>query len=114
MKPRNRIITSATGTLSLAGLAWVVGGCCGVPWLVAVVGVSGAVALARIAPAAPYLWILVAVVLLASLWWTFRPRPVCADGTCERKPSWPLRILALAAAVGAIFLFVLSKPWTLW
>ena len=114
MKPRNRIVSAASGTLSVAGLAWIVGGCCGVPWLVAVVGVSGAVTLARLAPAAPFLWVAAAVLLATSLWWTFRPRPVCADGTCERPPSWPLRLLAILAAVGVAFFFVLSHAWKLW
>lgn len=84
------------------------------PWLVTVVGVSGAVALARLAPAAPYLWALVAVLMAATAWWTFRPRRSCADGSCERPPSWRLRWLTLLVAAGAITLFVVSQPWTLW
>lgn len=114
MKPRNRIVSAASGTLSLAGFAWIVGGCCGVPWLVAVLGVSGAVTLARLAPVASYLWAAAAVLLVASLWWTFRPRPVCADGTCELQPSWRLRVMAILAAVGVIVFFVLSQAWKFW
>ncbi|MBS0576432.1 MAG: hypothetical protein JSS45_08425 [Proteobacteria bacterium] len=114
MSLRTRIVSSASGTLGLAGLAWIVGGCCGVPWLVALVGVSGAVTLARLAPAAPYLWAVAAVLMAATAWWTFRPRRACADGSCERPLSWPLRWLTVLVAVGAIILFVVSQPWKFW
>ena len=47
MSEKTRVIGSAGGALGLGAFAAAIGACCGLPWAVALLGVSGAVALAR-------------------------------------------------------------------
>jgi hypothetical protein len=53
MSDRTRAIGTAGGALGLGAFAATVGACCGLPWAVALLGVSGAVALARLSQADP-------------------------------------------------------------
>lgn len=113
MRERVRILSAAAGSLGVAGVAWMLAACCGIPWVVAVLGVSGAIAVSRFASAAPYLWLLVALLAAASGWWAFRPRRACDDGTCERPTGWTVRALVLIAMVTALALYFAPQPGTL-
>lgn len=48
MGERTRVIGTAGGALGLGAFAAAIGACCGLPWAVALLGVGGAVALARL------------------------------------------------------------------
>lgn len=48
MSEKARVLGTAGGALGLGAFAAASGACCGVPWAVALLGVSGAVALARL------------------------------------------------------------------
>jgi hypothetical protein len=54
MSEKGRVIGTAGGALGLGGLAAAFGLCCTLPWAVALLGVTGAVAFARLAFLLPY------------------------------------------------------------
>jgi hypothetical protein len=92
----------AGGALGFGGLAAALGTCCVAPWAVGLVGVSGAVALARFARLQPYLLVAAALLLALAFFWAYRPAPTCADGTCvtasRRKLRWMVWIAAFIVA----------------
>jgi hypothetical protein len=96
---KSRVIGSAGGALGLGTLAAAIGACCGLPWAVALLGVSGAVALARLAFLLPYALAGAGVLLALALWWAYRPPAVCDDGSCDAAARRPLRWIVWGAAV---------------
>jgi hypothetical protein len=74
---RLRSLAVPAGALSAGSLAALLGACCGAPWLVTVLGVSGAIAMARLAFLAPYLWLVAFGLAISVLIWAFRSQPNC-------------------------------------
>ena len=105
-----QVIGAASGALGFGAFAAALATCCGVPWAVALFGVTGAVALARLAYFLPYTVIGAVLLLTVAFWLAYRPAPVCADGTCQtasRRPlRWAVWIAALLVAGLLIFAFV--------
>jgi hypothetical protein len=99
MKDKMRVIGSTGGALGLGAFAAAVATCCGVPWTVALVGVSGAVALARLSFLMPYALLGAGGLLAVAFWWVYRPPAVCADGTCDTSGRRPLRWIVWGAAL---------------
>jgi MerT mercuric transport protein len=99
MSEKTRVIGTAGGALGLGAFAAVIGACCGLPWAVALLGVSGAVALARLSFLLPYALLGAGALLAVAFWWAYRPVAVCADGTCNPVSRRPLRWIVWAAAV---------------
>lgn len=83
MSEKTRVIGSAGGALGLGALASAIGACCGLPWAVPLLGVGGAVALARLSFLLPYTLLGAAALLALAFWWAYRPRAVCGDSTCN-------------------------------
>lgn len=112
MSTDKQTIRLAAGALGFGALAAALGTCCVAPWAVGLVGVSGAVTLARFARVQPYLLIAAAVLLAVAFFWAYRPAPACADGTCvtasRRKLRW---IVWIAALIVAGLAFVALMPW---
>lgn len=109
MSERRRIISAAGGALGLGGFAAALGLCCTVPWAVTLLGVTGAVALARLAFLLPYALIAAVVLLGVSFWYAYRQPVTCVDGTCapasRRTLQWIVWIAALiVAALAAVAL----------
>ena len=99
MSEKARVLGTAGGALGLGAFAAAIGACCGFPWAVALLGVSGAVALARLSFLLPYTLLGAGVLLAVAFWWAYRPLVVCADGTCNPASRRPLRIIVWAATV---------------
>jgi len=101
-------MASASGALGLSALAAAVGACCGLPWAVALLGVSGAVALARLSFLLPYALAGSGMLLAVSFWWAYRPLDVCADGSCYasrralRRMVWGAAFLVVGLAAYAL------------
>jgi hypothetical protein len=91
LSDKSRVIGSAGGALGLGALAAAIGACCGLPWAVALLGVSGAVALARLSFLLPYALAGSGVLLAVAFWRAYRPPVVCADGSCDFSARRPLR-----------------------
>lgn len=98
------------GALGLGSLAAALGLCCTVPWAVALLGVTGAVAFARLAFLLPYALIGAIVLLGVGFWWAYRRPVACVDGTCtpasRRLLQWIVWIAA--SIVGALSVVALS------
>jgi cytochrome c biogenesis protein CcdA len=106
MSENKRVIGAASGALGLGAFAAALGTCCIAPWAVSVLGVSGAVALARLAVLQPYALIVAGVLLGVAFFWAYRPAPVCADGTCattsKRRLRWTVWIATVVVAILAV------------
>jgi hypothetical protein len=114
MGEKVRVISAAGGALGMGGLAAALGLCCTVPWAVALLGVTGAVAFARLAFLLPYALIGAGALLAVGFWWAYRPPSACADGTCtttsRRSLQWVVWIAAVL--VGALSIIALSMRVT--
>jgi hypothetical protein len=99
-----------SGALGVGGLAAFLGACCGVPWLVAVFGVAGAITVARIAFVAPYLWVLAFAVAITALIWTHRAEATC-DSSCTPTQRRSRLMAAWLIAVTLLGLFVAVRGW---
>ena len=97
---------AASGTSLIAAVASF---CCVGPWAVTLLGVPGAIAIARWEPYRPHL-ILASALLLGWSWWrAYRLQKACASGACASGPS-PWLIAALVTAT-ALWLFALAAPY---
>lgn len=110
MGDEKRALGAAGGAFGLGTFAAAVATCCGVPWAVTLLGVTGAVALARLAFLLPYA-IGGAILLLAAAFWLVYRQPVtCNDVTRSTASPRPLRwivwIAALLVAAMAIFALI--------
>lgn len=98
------------GALSAGSLAALLGACCGAPWLVAVIGVSGAIAVTRLAFLAPYLWVLAFGFAIAALLWAYRAEPTC-DIACAPTQRRRRQIAAWLVMLTMLGLLVAVRGW---
>jgi hypothetical protein len=114
MGEKTRVFGAAGGALGLGGLAAALGLCCTVPWAVALLGVTGAVAFARLAFLLPYALVGAFVLLAVGFWWAYRRPTACADGTCTSASRRPLQWIVWIAAVlvGALSIVALTSQVT--
>ena len=110
-----RIVTATTGAFGLGGFAAAVGLCCTVPWAVALLGVTGAVAFARLAFLLPYSVIGAAGLLGLAFWWVYRTPAECKDRTCQPPNRQKLRwfVWISAVVVTALSIVALTMQVTL-
>ena len=99
MSEKTRVIGTAGGALGLGGFAAALGLCCTVPWAVALLGVGGAVAFARLALLLPYALLGAAALLAVGFWLAYRRPAACDDGTCAPTSRRTLRWIVWLAAV---------------
>jgi hypothetical protein len=104
MAEKRVVLGTAGGALGLGALAAAIGGGCAAPLAVALLGVTGAVALARLTFLLPYALIGVATLLGVAFWWTYRPLPACSDGSrvTTRRSTRILVWVATALVAGLI------------
>lgn len=107
MDGKKRTLGAAGGAVGLGTFSAGVGACCSAPWVVALVGVSGAVAVARLAFVVPYALAAAILLMAVAFWLAYRRRPVRAGDTCEEGERRRLRRLVWVAAflvAGLVFL----------
>lgn len=107
---RFRKLAAPAGALGVGGLAALLGACCGAPWLVTLIGVSGAIAVARLAFLAPYLWVLAFAFAIAALVWAYRAEPNC-DVACAPTRQRRHRFTAWLVILTMLGLFVATRGW---
>ena len=112
MGEKARVLGTAGGALGLGAFAAAIGACCGFPWAVALLGVGGAVALARLSFLLPYTLLGAGALLAVVFWWAYRPSVVRADGTCNPASRRPLRVIAWAAT--ALVVGLATIAFTYW
>jgi len=105
MDDRGKVCSSAGGALGLGGLAAALGLCCSVPWAATLLGVTGAVALARLAFLLPYALVGAAALLSYSFWLAYR-KPTREDGPDDRRSLrrvvWVASFVVLGFAIVAL------------
>lgn len=99
MGENGRAAGAAGGAVGLSGFAAALGLCCTVPWAVALFGVTGAVAFARLAFLLPYAVIGSALMLGAAFWFAYRPVAGGAGGGCRPGKRKALRWIVGFAAL---------------
>jgi hypothetical protein len=92
------VLGAAGGALGLSAFAAAIAGCCGAPWAVALLGVSGAVGLARLAFLLPYALVGAAALLAVAFWWAYRRAAPC-DAACATTGRRSLRVIVWVAAL---------------
>lgn len=112
MKENHRVAGAAGGALGLGAFAAIFGTCCVAPWTIGLLGVAGAVTLARLAFLQPYLIAGSVILLGLTFWWAYRPLPACADGTCEADSRRSLRIMAWLSC--ALMCVMVAATWLHW
>ena len=114
MNEENKIATTTGGAIGISVFASFIGLCCIGPWAVVLFGVSGAVTMARWAPARPYIIAVAAVMLVWAFWRVYRQQPECENGTCPTAPSvWLKAMLWIAAAMIILAFFAEDLQWIL-
>jgi mercuric ion transport protein len=103
MAEKLKVLGAASGAVGLGGFAAALGLCCSVPWAVALLGVSGAIAFARLAFLLPYSLVGAAVFLGFGFWLAYR-KPACADGVCPSQPPRMLRWMMWSTAAAVVAL----------
>jgi mercuric ion transport protein len=102
MSEKGRVIGVAGGAVGLSGFAAALGFCCAVPWAVTLLGVTGAVAFARLAFLLPYALLGAIALLGVGFWLAYRRPAECTDGTCvpnsRRALRWVVWISAIVVA----------------
>jgi hypothetical protein len=107
---RLRKLAAPLGALGAGTMAALLSACCGMPWLVAAIGVTGAIAVARVAFLAPYMWALSGAIAIAALLWTYRPTRA---GKCQPESRRAQRVLGWAVLSLLVILFVATRSWRL-
>jgi hypothetical protein len=99
MKEVPVVMGSSLGAIASGLVATATAFCCVGPAVIAVVGTSGVLAAARLAPYRLY-FILGSIVLLAlGFWLAYRPQGGCIGKTCSTKSARITRILLWIAAL---------------
>lgn len=114
MEEHKKIATTTGGAIGISTIASFVGLCCIGPWAVALFGVSGAVTMARWAPARPYVLALAAGMLAWAFWRVYRPLPACESGTCPAGSSTGIKVtLWIASLMVVLAFFAEPLQWLL-
>ena len=113
MLERIKIVASSGGAVGLSALASFVGLCCVGPWTVALLGVSGAVTLARWQPFRPYVLTAAGALLTWAFWRAYRLGRACpADGCADRRPGKAMYVtLCLAVLLLVLAIFAEKLQW---
>ena len=115
MNSKPPIVGAAGGAVGLSAFALALGACCVAPWAVTLLGVSGAVLLARLSYLQPYVVIGTLVLVSLGLWFAYRPGPAGPDATCDVAKQRRLRWLVWIAVAVVIAMDVASfAPYLLY
>lgn len=101
---KQKAIGGTTGlSILLSGIASAVSLCCFAPWVVPLLGVSGAILFARLGPYRPYFIGVSALLMVVAVAGAYRSRRACAaDPVLRRRRAW----LNLALVVGVLVLLL--------
>lgn len=99
MSDKPKIFAVTGGAVALSGLALALGACCVAPWAVGLLGVSGAVMLARLVGLQSPLVALTLLLIGLAFWYAYRARPTAVGENCPAEDRKGLRI---ALWIGAL------------
>ena len=98
MNEKHKVIGVTGGAVGLSALALAFGACCVAPWAVALLGVGGAVLLARLAFVQPYVVAATLVLIGVAFWFAYRGVPVASGELCPAENRRSLRWLVWICA----------------
>ncbi len=116
MNEDKKLAATSGGAIGVSAIASFIGLCCIGPWAVALLGVSGAVSMARWEPLRPYILVLAVILLLWAFWRVYGPprKKLCAAGLCAARPSlWLQASLWFAAILVVLAFFADQLQWLL-
>jgi hypothetical protein len=115
MQDRKKIIVSGVGAVGLSSFASTVGLCCIGPWSVALLGVSGAVSMARWQPLRPYILGIAGIILVWAFWRTYRLSRACMAAGCPHRAPGPAMHISLwlSALLLVLAMFSNDLQWQL-
>jgi hypothetical protein len=103
-----KILGATGGAVGLSALALAFGACCVAPWAVALLGVGGAVMLARLAVLQPYVAASTLALLALAFWRAYGGRPAGSGGACSpanrkrrRLAVWIAALIVVSADVAS-------------
>ena len=99
MQEKARVVGAAGGAFGLGAFAAAIGLCCTVPWAVTLLGVTGAVAFARLAFLLPYSLVGAAGLLGLAFWFAYRRPANCLDASCKPQSRRTLQLIVWTVAV---------------
>lgn len=105
MNEKPKIVGVTGGAVGLSALALAFGVCCVAPWAVTLLGVAGAVMLARLAFIQPYVVAATIVLVACGFWYVYR-RP--QEAACNVMQRRRLRWLVWGAAIVVIAIDIAS------
>ncbi len=109
-----QIAATTGGAIGVSAFASFVGLCCVGPWAVGFLGVSGAVAMARLEPYRPVILGIALALLAWAYWRVYRPARFCPGGVCPtRRSRWLQALLWLALVLLVLAFFADRLQWLL-
>lgn len=106
MNETSKVAGVTGGAVGLSALALAFGACCVAPWAVALLGVGGAVMLARLAFVQLYVVAATAVLMALGFWYAYRRLP--AGENCSVEKRTRLRWLVWIGALIVIAIDIAS------
>lgn len=106
LKNNAPVVGASVGALAVAAAAVAATLCCIGPAVVAIFGVGGAVAIARLEPYRPYLLTAGVLVLAVGFYMAYRPGGACRGGTCSRRASNVMRVMLWLSAAAMLVAFL--------
>ena len=104
------VVAATSGALGLSGFAATLGLCCVGPWAVSLLGVGGAIALARLSFLLPYAVIGSVIMTAVAFGQAYGPATACEGPSCTTNTRRVLRVIVLIAAllVGVLSVIALT------
>lgn len=111
MGETSKIAGVTGGAVGLSALALAFGACCVAPWAVTLLGVGGAVMLARLAFVQPYVVAATAALMALGFWYAYRRQPAEANCSVETRTRLRRLVWIAAAIVIAIDIASFAAPF---
>lgn len=117
MSDKPKILGVSAGAVALSALALAFGACCVAPWAVAVLGVGGAVMLARLAGLQSAVVVVTLLLVALGLWYAYRRPSHVEGGTCPAEDRKGLRValwIAVLIVIGVDVVSYLPRLLSFW
>ena len=105
MRDKRRVLGVTGGAIALSALALAFGACCIAPWAVGLLGVGGALLLARLAGFQSSVVVITLLLLGVGFWYAYRARSAASGESCVVEDRKSLRI---AIWVGALIVICID------
>ncbi|HEX3398629.1 MAG TPA: mercuric transporter MerT family protein [Steroidobacteraceae bacterium] len=108
MSNKSKVLGATGGAVGLSAVALAFGLCCVAPWAVALLGVGGAILLARLAFFQPYVIAGTLVLIGAGFWYAYRKRTGAGGEACAVENRKSLRWMVWVGALIVLALDIAS------